>query len=89
MSFLNLFVMLPPHALSPGCSIVQIFSSTNEEELLRGASLYAIYFVALAVGAGSVQFLGVSPLDPPQSTMTGKELTANLASRISASHFTP
>lgn len=43
------------------CSVIQIFSSTDEDELLRGAAMYSIYFVILAVGAGSVQFTGVSP----------------------------
>ena len=42
------------------CSAVQIFGSTDEEEVLRAASLYAIYFVLLAIGVGSVQLIGVS-----------------------------
>ena len=58
-------------------SSLQIFSSTDEEELLRGASQYAIYFVILAIGAGSVQFIGVSLF-----MLIGKSLlAAHLASR--------
>ena len=40
----------------------QIFSSPNRDELLRGASEYSLYFVALAVGAGLIQFIGVRTL---------------------------
>ena len=37
-----------------------MYSSTDEEELLRGASLYALLYVIIAIGAGSAQFIGVS-----------------------------
>ena len=52
--------MLTNIIFSLDCFVVQVFGSTNEEELLSGASLYAIYFVILAVGVGAVQFIGVS-----------------------------
>ena len=42
------------------CSVVQIFGSTDEEEVLHDATLYAIYFVILAIGVGSVQLIWVS-----------------------------
>ena len=35
-------------------------SATDKDQLLSGASEYAIYFVLLAVGAGFVQFAAVS-----------------------------
>ena len=42
------------------CFVVQAFGSTEQEEVLSGASIYAICFVILAVGVASVQFIGVS-----------------------------
>ena len=41
-------------------SATQTFGSTDKEELLRGASEHAVYFVILAIGVGSVQFAAVS-----------------------------
>ena len=52
--------MLTIIIFSLDCLAVQAFGSTEEEELLSGASLYAIYFVILAVGVAIVHFIGVS-----------------------------
>lgn len=48
-------------------SLHQIFSSPDRDELLRGASEYSLYFVALAVGAGLIQFIGVRTLRERES----------------------
>ena len=62
------------------CCPMQIFGSTGKEELLQGATLYAVYFVILAIGVGSVQFTGVS------LSLIGNSSTTNLAS-IYKQHF--
>ena len=40
---------------------VQIFSFTDPEELLHDASLYAIYYVIIAIVLGSLRFTAVRP----------------------------